>query len=244
MADLTPDRIREALLALVPEDGTPIGNTALRRDLEANLKSEGLLTEEDYWAAHLALISEGILLKGQGRSGSVRRNVAQSGDDFDLEQQEHTPDAPKPKTAVKAKASVRANPKDTTQVISYRHLDKRVNNPEVGMVTPATDPDEGKTSWAYGPHIDPALQFDPQRARIETLIDDALESGDKDRMQEALEELKRLQSPFLNWAGKAERTSFEIDTVSLPFKAGDNRKIAVKIIDDRGIESLKVMALS
>ena len=32
-------------------------------------------------------------------------------------------------------------------------------------------------------------------------------------------------------------------TVSLPFAAGDNRKIAVKIIDDRGIESLKVMRL-
>ncbi|MDY0070947.1 MAG: site-specific DNA-methyltransferase [Porticoccaceae bacterium] len=32
-------------------------------------------------------------------------------------------------------------------------------------------------------------------------------------------------------------------TVSLPFEAGDNRKIAVKIVDDRGIESLKVMAL-
>ncbi|MCK0510163.1 DNA methyltransferase [Aromatoleum buckelii] len=33
-------------------------------------------------------------------------------------------------------------------------------------------------------------------------------------------------------------------TVSLPFEAGDNRKIAVKIVDDRGIESLKVMNLS
>ncbi len=53
------------------------------------------------------------------------------------------------------------------------------------------------------------------RANIEKLIDDALESGDTDRMREALEELKRLQSPYLNWAGKAERTSFEIDTVSL-----------------------------
>lgn len=67
------------------------------------------------------------------------------------------------------------------------------------MVTPATDPDEDRTSWAYDPHIDPALQFDPQRARIGALIDDALASGDKDRMQEALEELKRLQSPYLNW---------------------------------------------
>ena len=32
-------------------------------------------------------------------------------------------------------------------------------------------------------------------------------------------------------------------TVSLPFEAGDNRKIAVKIVDDRGIESLKVIGL-
>ncbi|MCE2999583.1 MAG: site-specific DNA-methyltransferase, partial [Betaproteobacteria bacterium] len=33
-------------------------------------------------------------------------------------------------------------------------------------------------------------------------------------------------------------------TVSLPFEAGDNRKVAVKIVDDRGIESLKVIALN
>ena len=32
-------------------------------------------------------------------------------------------------------------------------------------------------------------------------------------------------------------------TTSLPFVAGENRKIAVKIIDDRGIESLKVIGL-
>ena len=32
-------------------------------------------------------------------------------------------------------------------------------------------------------------------------------------------------------------------TTSLPFEAGDNRKVAVKIVDDRGIESLKVIAL-
>jgi adenine-specific DNA-methyltransferase len=32
-------------------------------------------------------------------------------------------------------------------------------------------------------------------------------------------------------------------TVSLPFEAGENRKIAVKIVDDRGIESLKVIGL-
>ena len=32
-------------------------------------------------------------------------------------------------------------------------------------------------------------------------------------------------------------------TVSLPFEAGENPKAAVKIVDDRGIESLKIIAL-
>lgn len=100
-------------------------------------------------------------------------------------------------------------------IVSYRHDAKRVNNPDVGMVNPETDPDQPKTAWAYDPHIDPALQFDVQRAHIERIIDDALESGDENTMREALETLKRMQAPYLNWTGKAERTSFEIDTVSL-----------------------------
>src|SRR5258708_21058572 len=58
----------------------------------------------------------------------------------------------------------------------YTHpAKKRVNNPPVGLVTPETDRDAGKKTYAFDPHLDPALQ----------------------------------------WAGKAERTSFEIPTVSL-----------------------------
>mgnify|MGYP003504975297 CR=1 FL=1 len=38
---------------------------------------------------------------------------------------------------------------ETSHVISYRHADKRRNNPEVGMVDPDSDPDEGKTAYAY-----------------------------------------------------------------------------------------------
>jgi len=52
------------------------------------------------------------------------------------------------------------------------------------------------------------------------------------------------------WARLAKNLKAEIDeelieayrgTVSLPFEAGDNKRIAVKIIDDRGIESLRIM---
>jgi len=214
-------RLKEALLALVPADGTPVGNTALRREAEAVLQAEGLsVSETDYWQAHSDLVAAGALLKGQGRGGSVRRADGVS-DDFSLAEQAAPPaepEKPKAKAAIPVKAP--ASPanraaSEAPQIISYRHQDKRKNNPEVGMVTPATDPEAGKTRWAFDPHLDPALQFDPQRSQIEALIDDALASGDTDRMRGALEELKRLQTPYLNWAGKAERTSFEIDTVSL-----------------------------
>jgi adenine-specific DNA-methyltransferase len=54
------------------------------------------------------------------------------------------------------------------------------------------------------------------------------------------------------WARLARNLKAEVDaglieaycgTVSLPFEAGEHRRIAVKIVDDRGIESLKVLAL-
>lgn len=61
------------------------------------------------------------------------------------------------------------------EILSYRHADRRKNNPEVGMVTPATDADDSKAVWQRDPHLDPSLQL----------------------------------------TGKAERLSFEVDTVSL-----------------------------
>lgn len=58
----------------------------------------------------------------------------------------------------------------------YEHIDKdRLNNPEAGLVSGATDPAAGKKQYAHDPHLDPQLQ----------------------------------------WAGKAERTSFDVPTVSL-----------------------------
>lgn len=67
--------------------------------------------------------------------------------------------------------------KQKKHIESYEHRDKeRINNPQVGLVTPDNDPDFGeKKIYSYDPHLDPQLI----------------------------------------WAGKAERTSFEIPTVSL-----------------------------
>ncbi len=45
------------------------------------------------------------------------------------------------------------------QIEQYEHSDKeRVNNPPVGLVTPASDPDIGaKKKYQYDPHLDPQL---------------------------------------------------------------------------------------
>jgi adenine-specific DNA-methyltransferase len=202
---------------------------------------------------------------------------------------------------LKTKSAPNDTSADAAQIISYRHTDRRKNNPEVGVVTQATDPAQPQTAWSYDSHLDPALHFDSCRSSFETLIDEAIASGDQEAMRLALGELKCLQSSYLKWTGNVERTSFEVDTVSLhvheridpmsilsavrenlnslssggrgagrgmqklkkdiraelnedllaqfhgtvslPFEAGDNRKVAVKIVDDRGIESLKIISL-
>jgi len=218
-----PSPLTEILHALVPADGSTIGNGALRKALSDRLGRE--VSEAEYFAAQQALVEAGRLAKGRGRGGSVFR-PASPGEALRLSAQAVPEDAkaPKPKQAAitlaeakRAKAQPAAGRKteDEATVLSYRHRQTRKNNPEVGMVTPDTDADAGTTRWAYDPHLDPVLNFDVGRAQIETLVDDALASADADTMRQALESLKRMAMPYLQWTGKAERTSFAVDTVSL-----------------------------
>ena len=53
-----------------------------------------------------------------------------------------------------------ARPKNSKKrgVENYTHADKeRVNNPPVGLVTPETDKDADKKTYAHDPHLDPQL---------------------------------------------------------------------------------------
>ncbi|MBU0567557.1 site-specific DNA-methyltransferase, partial [bacterium] len=61
-----------------------------------------------------------------------------------------------------------------------------------------------------------------------------------------------MAGPKDGWSRLAKNLKAEIDeelieayrgTVSLPFEVGDNRRIAVKIVDDRGIESLRILEI-
>ncbi|WP_370283007.1 DNA methyltransferase [Pseudooceanicola sp.] len=218
------DSLTDLILSLTPEDGSSIGNGAMMALLREQVPG---LSDSDYFVARDALVNDGLLAKGRGRGGSIMRVVDADededngedawGEDADDDGFELTPTeepAPRQRAASRDKKAAR-KPNGPTQVLSYRHGETRVNNPEVGMVHAGTDPDGEKTVWAYDPHLDPVLNFDSARAGIERLIDDALASDDPKRMKDALQELKRLQAPYLNWTGKAERTSVEVDTVSL-----------------------------
>ncbi|WP_280549979.1 site-specific DNA-methyltransferase [Halomonas sp. 11-S5] len=222
----TDAQLRELILTLVPDDGSTIGNARLLKRLG---EEAGEVDKLDYEQVRDGLIEEGVLGKGRGRGGSVYRLAASApqeasapdttAPDLTLQMQEVPAELPLNQQQAKPKRATRPRQKkpDQAEVLSYRFEEKRKNNPHVGMVDTASDGVEETTAWAYDPHLDPELQFDSSanRAQVEALIDDALASGDQAQMKAALEELKRLQSPYLQWTGKAERTSFEVDTVSL-----------------------------
>lgn len=213
-----PDSLADLILSLTPDDGSTIGNGAMMALLREHVPD---LTDEEYALARVALVEEGVVGKGKGRGGSIYRIATDTIEDEDGDEADHEfalipleEAVPRQRTTHKAK-SVSRRSGEPVQVLSYRHCETRVNNPEVGMVHAGTDPDGARTTWVYDPHLDPVLNFDSARAGLEKLIDDALASSDLQTMKDALIELKRLQQPYLNWTGKAERTSFDVDTVSL-----------------------------
>src|SRR6188472_4093893 len=72
--------------------------------------------------------------------------------------------------------------------------------------------------YKYDSSLSPALDWDGQNAareRGEALIKRILDAKTLDDARAAAEELTALSEPFLNWAGKAERLSFDVPTLPL-----------------------------
>lgn len=262
-------RLQQCLLDLLPANGSMVGNGSLLAQWTQAAMAAGLtVTAEDFSGLREDLVARGLVVKGKGRGGSTGRAAAAAAGSDSFALQGEAPAvvgaadaAAQPKantsTAPKTQKLRAADANEPAQVLSYRHNDRRKNNPEVGLVSEASDPQQPKQIWAYNPHLDPVLNFDSARAELETLIDDALAEGSSHVQQQigeivawldhalagsdeaavrevvgnlrqrltakvpappergALEEIKRRGAPYLQWAGKAERTSFEVDTVSL-----------------------------
>jgi adenine-specific DNA-methyltransferase len=74
------------------------------------------------------------------------------------------------------------------------------------------------TTYNYDSSLAPALDFDGQNAAREhgeALIRQILDAQSLDQAKAAASELKALGRPFLDWAGKAERLSFDVPTLPL-----------------------------
>lgn len=69
----------DVLLSLVPETGEGVGNVSLIRQLDPLGWSE-----DKYWSVRSKLLSDGVLIKGRGKGGSVRRTDTSAGSSFSL----------------------------------------------------------------------------------------------------------------------------------------------------------------
>ncbi len=101
---------------------------------------------------------------------------------------------------------------------SYDHPEQTVAmRPEVGTQT-SFKKKMPPTTYKYDSSLAPEMQWDeenPAREQGEALIRQILEAGSLDDAREAAGQLKNISAPFLNWAGKAERSNFTVPTLPL-----------------------------
>jgi adenine-specific DNA-methyltransferase len=119
---------------------------------------------------------------------------------------------------------------------SYRHSQSARQRPDVGVQEQFTQKKAPKT-YRYDSSLDPALSWDENRDRelaewLLGLVAAAAEKGEKavfgstqvwkgddgvrvESTRAAIDLLRRLTKPFLNWAGKAERHQISVPTVPL-----------------------------
>jgi adenine-specific DNA-methyltransferase len=129
---------------------------------------------------------------------------------------------------------------DTAQARGYVHADKDMAaRPEVGAA-PRFRAKQAPASYRYDSSLSPALEWDSNPARevasfLLACIEEAARLDppqifpkrralrgadgkvllDVAGLQDALAALKRMQAPFLNWTGKAERPGFEVPSLPL-----------------------------
>jgi len=115
--------------------------------------------------------------------------------------------------AKKAKSAARSN-----QTAPYKHPEaKSLMRPEVGTQAQFKKKKPAKT-YRYDSSLSPALDWDAKnsaREHGETLIKQVLDAKSLEEAKAAASKLKSLSKPFLNWAGKAERLSFDVPTLPL-----------------------------
>jgi adenine-specific DNA-methyltransferase len=99
----------------------------------------------------------------------------------------------------------------------YRFPNKRTNNPPATLAAEGTVPAIPKAKYEYSPRLPPVLRFDPD-GKPDALPDLLAEATRRKLSTSEAKELAsalRTQEPWLEWAGKREAKSFEVDPVAL-----------------------------
>jgi hypothetical protein len=101
---------------------------------------------------------------------------------------------------------------------AYRHPEaESLLRPDVGT-QPQFRKRKPPVMYRYDSSLSPVLEWDgqnPAREASEALIREILEAKSLEAAKGAAERLKAMSQPFLNWAGKAERLSFDVPTLPL-----------------------------
>ena len=152
MANARSEKLEQFLLDLLPLDGANVGNGQLLVRLQLAASAAGLpeITDAEFNIAREGLLARGLIVKGKGRGGSTARAAlaAPEAENFELEAgpvvepaQANVRSSVKP-AKQRLNVAARSGKGESAQVISYRHTDKRKNNPEVGLVSEASDPQQ------------------------------------------------------------------------------------------------------
>ena len=106
----------------------------------------------------------------------------------------------------------------TKSASNYRHPESEsLMRPDVGTQAQFKKKLPPK-KYRYDDSLSPSLEWDgqnPAREQGEALIREILEAETIESAKAAASKLKAMSKPFLNWAGKAERLSFDVPTLPL-----------------------------
>ncbi len=117
-----------------------------------------------------------------------------------------------------AKSKPRTKTSKTKVANNYKHPESEsLMRPDVGTQAQFKKKLPPK-KYHYNDSLSPSLEWDGQnsaREQGEALIREILDAPSIEQAKAAASKLKAMSKPLLNWAGKAERPSFEVPTLPL-----------------------------
>ncbi|MFA6286977.1 MAG: site-specific DNA-methyltransferase [Opitutaceae bacterium] len=206
---------QSALLALVPADGSTVGNTSLREQLGWDGATYAAVRDE--------LVAAGLLEKGKGRGGSVKRisAAAPKTELFAAEEIESViPELERARRASDDAAAAKKKEKEKAPAAAapfteHRHAQAtRKNLPAAGDALGHVE-EAGKITYAYDPHRPPVLRFNEGIVGLRELLDESRRRPLTVEETEKLAALLEAPQPWLEWTGKRETPDFAVEPVAL-----------------------------